>query len=208
MKKQAWMKATGILLAAGLLTGCGAQKAQQTEAVTEAAATEEAVTEAVVTEAAATEEDTTEAVSIEPADSGENTTVSAAGWKLTVEDVEISESLENVSVELGYTGVETSDYQKTAEEGNVFCLIKMKIEKDGSKEVIDWKNMTLTDSDGNEYTRMSDEFLTDLGMARMPGTSLNFGSNEGWIVFEVKENAAGLELAYPFEAETYHCVLE
>ena len=38
--------------------------------------------------------------------------VSAAGWNITVEDVEINSSLENVSVELGYTGVETSDYKK------------------------------------------------------------------------------------------------
>ena len=36
-----------------------------------------------------------------------------------------SASLENVSVELGYTGVETSDYQKEAEDGKTFCLVKL-----------------------------------------------------------------------------------
>ena len=41
--------------------------------------------------------------------------------------------MENVSVSLGYTGVETSDYQKNADEDKTFCLIKMNIEKDGSK---------------------------------------------------------------------------
>ena len=132
--------------------------------------------------------------------------VSAAGWNITVEDVEINSSLENVSVELGYTGVETSDYKKEA-AGKTFCMIKLKIEKDGSKETLDWANLKLTDSEGNEYSRMDDEFITELGMTRMAGTTLNFGSNEGWIAFEIDENAEGLELSYPFEAEEYHCAL-
>lgn len=133
--------------------------------------------------------------------------VSAAGWNITVEDVEINSSLENVSVELGYTGVETSDYKKEADAGKTFCMIKLKIEKDGSKETLDWANLKLTDSEGNEYSRMDDEFISELGMTRMAGTTLNFGSNEGWIAFEIDENAEGLELSYPFEAEEYHCAL-
>lgn len=133
--------------------------------------------------------------------------VSAAGWNITVEDVEINASLENVSVDLGYTGVETSDYKKEADAGKTFCLIKLKIEKDGSKESLDWTKLKLTDSEGNEYTRTDDEFITELGMIRMAGTTLNFGSNEGWIAFEINENADGLELSYPFEAEAYNYAL-
>ena len=133
--------------------------------------------------------------------------VSAAGWNITVEDVEINASLENVSVDLGYTGVETSDYKKEADAGKTFCLIKLKIEKDGSKESLDWTKLKLTDSEGNEYTRTDDEFITELGMIRMAGTTLNFGSNEGWIAFETNENADGLELSYPFEAEAYNYAL-
>lgn len=148
--------------------------------------------------------DSTEADSAEVADSKET---EAAGWNITVEDVEINSSLENVSVELGYTGVETSDYKKEADAGKTFCMIKLKIEKDGSKETLDWANLKLTDSEGNEYSRMDDEFISELGMTRMAGTTLNFGSNEGWIAFEIDENAEGLELSYPFEAEEYHCAL-
>ena len=133
--------------------------------------------------------------------------VSAAGWNITVEDVEINASLENVSVDLGYTGVETSDYKKEADTGKTFCLIKLKIEKDGSKESLDWAKLKLTDSEGNEYTRTDDEFITELGMIRMAGTTLNFGSHEGWIAFEINENADGLELSYPFEAEAYNYAL-
>ena len=104
--------------------------------------------------------------------------------------------------------METSDYQKEAEAGKTFCLIKMAIKKDGSKETFQWDNLKLTDGSGNEYTRMEDEFLTDLGMTRMPGTALNFGSNEGWIAFEIDENATDLVLSYQFASEEYSCELK
>lgn len=130
---------------------------------------------------------------------------SVAGWHMVVEDMLINRSLENVSVELGYTGVETSEYSKEASEGNTFCLVKLLIEKENSTEVIDWKELKLIDADGTEYQRIEDEFLIDLGMMRMPGTTLNFGSNEGWIAFEIKEGAKGLTLSYPFAEESFQC---
>ena len=54
---------------------------------------------------------------------------------------------------------------------------------------------------------MEDDFISELGMTRMAGTALNFGSNEGWIAFEIGDGAEGLELNYAFEAEEYHCEL-
>lgn len=162
----------------------------ETAAESEAADTEASSENVTATEAAADISDTT-----------------VAGWQFVVEKLEKNKSLENVSVDLGYTGVETNDYVKEASDGNVYYLIKMQINKDGSTEAIDWASLKLTDSDGNEYTRIDDEFLTNLGMTRMAGTKLNFGSNEGWIAFEIKEDASGLTLSYPFESETYSCEL-
>ena len=235
MKKKVLLQVMGAVLVAGLMAGCGGTNDTKTEenTKTEAAADNaDAKEETDSTEAEDTSEDSassdsTEADSAEVADSKETEAagssagtaaqtansdaygevVSAAGWNITVEDVEINSSLENVSVELGYTGVETSDYKKEADAGKTFCMIKLKIEKDGSKETLDWANLKLTDSEGNEYSRMDDEFISELGMTRMAGTTLNFGSNEGWIAFEIDENAEGLELSYPFEAEEYHCAL-
>ena len=235
MKKKVLLQVMGAVLVAGLMAGCGGTNDTKTEenTKTEAAADNaDAKEETDTAEAESTGEDSassdsTEADSAEVADSKETEAagssagtaaqtadsdaygevVSAAGWNITVEDVEINSSLENVSVELGYTGVETSDYKKEADAGKTFCMIKLKIEKDGSKETLDWANLKLTDSEGNEYSRMDDEFISELGMTRMAGTTLNFGSNEGWIAFEIDENAEGLELSYPFEAEEYHCAL-
>ena len=198
-KKLLWLM--GMVLALGTVSGCGSDKTADTETVSEA---DETTTEESTEDTEETAEEATEGTSSSTFDSE---TASVAGWNLTVEDVELNDSLENVSVSLGYTGVETSDYQKDADDGKTFCLIKMSIEKDRSKESIDWAKMKVTDSEGNEYERMSDEFLTDLGMKRMPGNTLNFGSNEGWIAFEVNDDAEGLELSYSFESEEYHCTL-
>nr|WP_296027956.1 DUF4352 domain-containing protein [uncultured Blautia sp.] len=240
MKKKVLLQLMGVVLAAGLMAGCGGSndtkedKSTKTESTAEAdsedtadeaEATDRAEADEESSDAAADEADSEEdeAADAEEADDEEDAggdkahvartnsnygdVVSAAGWNITVEDVEINASLENVSVDLGYTGVETSDYKKEADAGKTFCLIKLKIEKDGSKESLDWAKLKLTDSEGNEYTRTDDEFITELGMIRMAGTTLNFGSNEGWIAFEINENADGLELSYPFEAEAYNYAL-
>lgn len=253
MKKKVLLQLMGVVLAAGLMAGCGGSNDTKEDKSTKTESTAEADSEDTADEAEATdraeadgessdsaseeqadseEDDATadeadseedEAADAEEADDEEDAggdkahvartnsnygdVVSAAGWNITVEDVEINASLENVSVDLGYTGVETSDYKKEADAGKTFCLIKLKIEKDGSKESLDWAKLKLTDSEGNEYTRTDDEFITELGMIRMAGTTLNFGSNEGWIAFEINENADGLELSYPFEAEAYNYAL-
>lgn len=218
MKKKIAMLLCATLFCASALTGCSnldnagttassrsaADSVVSTESATESETTDQSET-AAESEAADTEASSENVTATEAAADISDTTV--AGWQFVVEKLEKNKSLENVSVDLGYTGVETNDYVKEASDGNVYYLIKMQINKDGSTEAIDWASLKLTDSDGNEYTRIDDEFLTNLGMTRMAGTKLNFGSNEGWIAFEIKEDASGLTLSYPFESETYSCAL-
>ena len=216
MKKKIAMLLCATLFCASALTGCSNLDNAGTTASSRSAADSVVATEsaaesadhsetAAESEAADTEASSENVTATEAAADISDTTV--AGWQFVVEKLEKNKSLENVSVDLGYTGVETNDYVKEASDGNVYYLIKMQINKDGSTEAIDWASLKLTDSDGNEYTRIDDEFLTNLGMTRMAGTKLNFGSNEGWIAFEIKEDASGLTLSYPFESETYSCEL-
>lgn len=209
MKKKIIVQMMGVVLAASLMAGCGGTSEEKnvSTADTESSAETESTKDAENTadETKDSEEDAAENEKGTGGDIG--SVISAAGWNITVEDVEINSSLENVSVSLGYTGVETNDYKKEADAGKTFCLIKMKVEKDGSKENFDWANLKLKDSEGNEYTRMEDDFISELGMTRMAGTALNFGSNEGWIAFEIGADSEGLELDYAFEAEEYHCAL-
>ena len=214
MKKKIAMLLCTTLFSAAVLTGCtnldNAGTTASSRSAADAVVTTESAAESETAARSETAVDKTEASSenaeaTEAASDISDTTV--AGWQFVVEKLEKNKSLENVSVDLGYTGVETNDYVKEASDGNVYYLIKMQINKDGSTEAIDWASLKLTDSDGNEYTRIDDEFLTNLGMTRMAGTKLNFGSNEGWIAFEIKEDASGLTLSYPFAAETYSCEL-
>ena len=218
MKKKIAMLLCATLFCASALTGCSnldnagttasSRSAADSVVATESAAESETADHsetAAESEAADTEASSENVTATEAAADISDTTV--AGWQFVVEKLEKNKSLENVSVDLGYTGVETNDYVKEASDGNVYYLIKMQINKDGSTEAIDWASLKLTDSDGNEYTRIDDEFLTNLGMTRMAGTKLNFGSNEGWIAFEIKEEASGLTLSYPFKSETYSCEL-
>lgn len=209
------------LISISILAGCGnaAEKEVGTKAETSADESTAESTEAAETEDAESEDTMADSADAETADTAtEDTkseesktfdaeTASVSGWNFTVEDVQKSKSLENVSVELGYTDVETNSFKKEASDGKTFCMIKMKIEKDGSTESIDWANMKVTDADGNEYERMEDEFLSDLGMMRMPGNTLNFGTSEGWMIYEVNEDADGLTLNYSFNEDEYHCNL-
>ncbi|MCD7954174.1 MAG: aryl-sulfate sulfotransferase [Lachnospiraceae bacterium] len=125
----------------------------------------------------------------------------AAGWQITLEDVTRSASLSAVSVELGYTSVETTDIEQTASDGCEYCMLKLSFVKNGSMEAIEWEKLFLIDGDGNSYTRIDDSFITDFGMSRLPGTALNFGSYEGWICFEIPAEASDLTLVYAFESE-------
>lgn len=209
------------LISISILAGCGnaAEKEvdmkvetsadESTAESTEAAETEDAESEDAMADSADAEtaDKATEDAKSEESKTFDAETASVSGWNFTVEDVQKSRSLENVSVELGYTDVETNSFKKEASDGKTFCMIKMKIEKDGSTESIDWANMKVTDADGNEYERMEDEFLSDLGMMRMPGTALNFGTSEGWMIYEVNEDADGLTLNYSFNEDEYHCNL-
>jgi len=131
-----------------------------------------------------------------------------AGWHITVENVMLRQSMQNVTVELGYTDVSTDEVVQTAAEGMQYCLVKLRIEKAGSKEKIEWDKLQLTDGSGSAYARIEDNFIEEMGMKRMPGTALNFGVSEGWIAFEIDENAQDLTLSYPFEAEAFTCPLE
>ncbi|WP_394917110.1 DUF4352 domain-containing protein [uncultured Robinsoniella sp.] len=208
MKKRApYIIAMGLAVLA--LTGCqGNDSAKETQA---GSVQTEAVTEAK-TEAAKAEG--TEGSKTEDAEAGsenagsdagsgaaeKNSVYEEGGWKVTYEDVMSDTKLENVSTQLGYTDVSTSEYHKEASEGKKFCMIKLIFEKVDSKEEIDFTKLKLVDENGNEYNRMDDTFISDLGMKRLQGTKLNFGTNEGWICYEVDESATQLTLEYPFEA--------
>jgi len=131
-------------------------------------------------------------------DNFQEVNISAGGWEFIIEDTMRNSSMKNAATILGYTDTSTNEYEKIAPEGKEYFLIKMKITKKDSLEVLEWDNMTLSDHNGNIYQRIDDVFIADLDMKRMPGTDLNFGSNEGWIGYEIMQGATGLTIQYEF----------
>lgn len=134
-------------------------------------------------------------------DTFEPVEVIAGGWNVLIENTMREDTLENVSVVLGYTDATTNEFHLEAEEGKEYFLVKLSMTKEDSKETLKWDNMVLLDKQGNTYNRIEDTFIDELGLVRMPGTDLNFGTNEGWIAFEVNEDSEGLTLQYEFENE-------
>lgn len=127
----------------------------------------------------------------------------AAGWDFTVEEYQLSDSLEDISTTVGYGGSSTSnEISEEPEPGKKFLLIHMTLEKTEGSETIDWKNMKLVDSSEKTYSRLHDSFIEDFGFKRMKGTSLSFGHNQGWIAFEVDGDAEDFVLQYSFNNET------
>lgn len=119
------------------------------------------------------------------------------GWKISVLDSKVNDSLENISTSVGYGGgTSTSKVTKKPAEGKTFLLVKLLAEKEEGTAVINWNNLKVMDSSGKFYSRMEDNFLEDEGFKRMRGTSLNFGTNEGWIAFEVDKGDKDLYLKY------------
>ena len=210
-RRRAGSLAVCLLLTICLLAGCGGQSStasgkgtsvseSDSNASTEAASAQEAAGQ---TEMGDQQVETTTAAEADQILCDET----IAGWHIQVENVRVDTSMQNVSVDLGYSGVETSEYVKEAGEGKTFCIVKLKIEKEGSREQIEWEKMVLTAADGREYHRIEDTFIADLGMKHMPGSNLNFGVNEGWIAFEIDQDAEGAVLSYPFEEETFSAEL-
>lgn len=130
--------------------------------------------------------------------------VSTADWKMSIDNIQVSDELSNTSEVLGYSSASSTTFEQKAGEGNTYVLIKMTIAKDGAKENISWEKMILTDKDGKEYNRIDDSFIEDLTWTRISGTDLNFGEYEGWFAYEIPKDKAdeGLVLSYKFQKDT------
>lgn len=134
---------------------------------------------------------------------------STSGWDISIEQFTLNESLNNASTSLGYTGnTNTVEYKETPKPGYLFCLVKMKVAKLSSDQDFSWDKLILKDNNGTEYKRDDDIYLSDLGFNRMPGTDLNFGTNNGWIAFQINKPGTELTLEYPFTNEIFQYKLK
>ncbi|MDO4518754.1 MAG: aryl-sulfate sulfotransferase [Eubacteriales bacterium] len=117
----------------------------------------------------------------------ENTT----NWDVEILDVIQTEELKTIVPVTQYDlSIDNVEYLNHAQEGMRYLLLNMKIKKSGSgSAAFSWKNVILTDINGDIYTRSDDIFLENHGYDRMPGTDIKMGSKTGWICFEIPEES-------------------
>jgi len=129
-------------------------------------------------------------------------------WKLTYVERIITDDLEAEQSAVQYSGetVQSQISEKPA-QGNVFVLVRLIIEKEQSgAAAFSWDQLTIQDADGNRYARMeNDSFLESYGYTRQKMTDLTLGKNEGYICFELPDQAASGTITLCYEAEDDSC---
>lgn len=132
------------------------------------------------------------------------------GWNVEVSDVRVTNNLSDTSTSIGYGGDISSEVfeKKPSDESLNFCLVKFKMDKVDSSDVIKWDNVTVVDQDGSVYNRIDDSFLEDVGFKRLKSSDINFGENEGWISYEVPQSTTSLKLRITIGEETKEIELD
>ena len=119
-------------------------------------------------------------------------------WTVSVHEYKIVDGLESVDDVRQYDGsIAKVPHKNVPSKDNVFVLLNLDVKKNvsGNRPLI-WDNLILRDSNGNNYSRMQDVFLTDYKYDRLPATDLKL-DGKGWICFEVPADAAKkLKLIY------------
>ena len=128
-------------------------------------------------------------------------------WQITAVRCEIAEDLSTTQSAVQYDGDSIAiELNEKPQEGNVFVLIEMIIEKTevGAGSFV-WEQSYVLDPQGNQYQRhANDTFLQNFNLPRIKSTDLVFGKNEGYVCYELPIEAAdeALYFVYQMDADT------
>lgn len=126
-----------------------------------------------------------------------------ATWSIEVLDAIVTDNLVTTQRALEYGGdISEEEYAAVPTEGNVYALVKLSIEKESvGKGKFVWEQLSIRDEAGTAYSRHSDDvFLESHNFKRIKSSDLTFGKNEGFICFEIPEEAARGKLTLVYEA--------
>jgi hypothetical protein len=125
-------------------------------------------------------------------------------WKIELLNYEVKDKLEGIEVVHQYVGSTEVVHQQYPDEGNVYLIMKVTI----NKQSVDtapfvWDQLTVQDSSGNTYKRLSnDTFLEQFNYKpRITGLELIVGENEGWMCYEIPAQAANGKLTLIYIGE-------
>lgn len=124
-------------------------------------------------------------------------------WQITLLGAEASDNLANTQTFQLYGGAtEDVQYTKTAEEGYLFLLLNLQVDKNGTGgDRFSWSDVYVEDGQGNQFHRMeNDVFLEDYDLTRLKSTDLTIGNNSGYICLEIPEDTDLTDLRMIHEA--------
>jgi len=114
-------------------------------------------------------------------------------WTLTLLSHESADDLSGTKAAVLYDGqkVDTT-YAQKPESGNTFLLVEIGVVKNkAGAAAFRWADVRVEDGSGNSWSRMAnDTFLENFNFPRVKSTDLTFGTNDGFICFEIPKSAA------------------
>ena len=125
-------------------------------------------------------------------------------WDVQINRAETASSMEGSQSILQYNGEEeTIPVQELPGDGNVFLLLDLTItKKETGKGTFSWKNTYILDEQGNKYKRNSnDTFLQEFGLTRLKNVDITFGTNKGYVCYEVSNSIIKGNLWFIYEAQ-------
>jgi hypothetical protein len=126
-------------------------------------------------------------------------------WNLALLSHETADDLRATQAAVLYDGEKVDvSFTRKPGTGNTFLLLEIRVEKTrAGAPAFRWADVRVEDAAGNAWSRLdNDTFLTNFNFPRVPSTDLTFGTNEGFVCFEIPESAAAGPLALVHETGT------
>jgi len=125
-------------------------------------------------------------------------------WMLTLLSHESADDLSGTKAAVLYSGDKIDvAYRQKPGAGNTYLLLEIRVEKErAGAGAFRWTDVRVEDATGERWSRMAnDTFLSNFNFPRIKSTDLTFGTNEGFLCFEVPKSVAAGPLVLVHETE-------
>ena len=125
-------------------------------------------------------------------------------WAVSLSKYDVKSKLEAVVTVKQYTGSTDELHHQYPNDGDVFVILNLTINKQGTAQAaFDWSQLTVQDSSGKSYPRVAnDSYLETYSYTpRLTGLPLQVGSHQGWVCYELPEQAANGALTLVYSGE-------
>jgi hypothetical protein len=125
-------------------------------------------------------------------------------WRVEIETAEVVTGLAGSQSQLQYGGtIIEIPLGQMPRDGYLFLILDMTVEKiNAGRSSFSWRDTFITDNNGNKWQRHeNDTFLDSFGFARLRGSDIVMGLNEGHVCYEIPVQAARGNLWFVHESD-------